>query len=205
MPSRPPRFLRRLFSRTKDCRRRFCQCLPGSIPFIDRIIFAIPPLGHHFIIFWRLFELAEEAVDFLHRDAGTGGDAARCGRLEQFGPGPFLARHRVDDAFNAADSLVIHLRRALRHFARDCRKLVQSAVIPPIFFICANCCLKSSRSEPLARLDLQRQLSAASRSTPLCTSSISDSNVAHAEYARGQCVGMEGLEPHRVSRRRLRT
>src|SRR6516164_9580738 len=47
----------------------------------------------------RLFELAEQPVDLLHRHAGASSDAALARSLQQFRFCALFRRHRVDDAF----------------------------------------------------------------------------------------------------------
>src|SRR5690554_4069099 len=61
-------------------------------------------LLHHLL---RLLELLEQAVDLLHRHAGTGRDAALAAGLQDLGLRALLGRHRVDDALDAADGLLL--------------------------------------------------------------------------------------------------
>ena len=58
---------------------------------------------HHFT---GLLKLLEKLVDFLHRDPGARGDTALAACLDEVRIAPLLRRHRIDDAFGAADRLV---------------------------------------------------------------------------------------------------
>src|SRR5262245_53939988 len=67
---------------------------------------------HHLHHLLHLLELVQEAVHLLHRDAGTGRDAALARGLDDVGMGALLSRHRVDDALDAAElGVVLELRR----------------------------------------------------------------------------------------------
>jgi hypothetical protein len=68
-----------------------------------------------------LLELSEQAVDFLYRDAGAGGNAALARCFEQFGFGALPRRHRIDDALDAPYLFIVHLLVAgnLRELARQ--------------------------------------------------------------------------------------
>src|SRR5689334_23712500 len=73
-----------------------------------------PALGHHLHHLLRLLELIEQSIDFLHRDAGTGGDPSLARGLEQLRSRPLRGGHRADDRLQAPDGAFIHLARLRR-------------------------------------------------------------------------------------------
>ncbi len=108
---------------------------------------AFRELLHHFL---GLLELAEQPIHLLHRNAGAGRDAALARCLEYFGLGALQQGHRVDDAFDAPDRLVLYRPlRLLRACASCAGSLSINADSPPILRIWAICSLKSLRSNPL--------------------------------------------------------
>src|SRR5204862_2669794 len=70
----------------------------------------VPPRDHfHHLL--SLFELREQAVDFLYRYPCAGGDPALARCFQKLGPRTFGRRHRIDDALQPANAPVVGLRR----------------------------------------------------------------------------------------------
>src|SRR6476659_8382718 len=62
---------------------------------------------HHLHHFLHLLELAEQLVHRLHRHPGAGGDTALARGLDELGLRALLRGHRVDDALDAPELLVV--------------------------------------------------------------------------------------------------
>src|SRR5882672_10634789 len=64
---------------------------------------------HHLHHFLHLLELIEQAIDLLHGNPRAGGDAPFTRSLEDLRPHPLRRGHGIDDAFDAAQLLFVHL------------------------------------------------------------------------------------------------
>ena len=71
--------------------------------------------AHGFEHFGHLVVLAEEVVDFLHADAGAGGDALAAAAVDKVGVLTLFVGHRVDDGFNAGELALVDIFRGLGH------------------------------------------------------------------------------------------
>src|SRR6266581_9692986 len=101
---------------------------------------------HHFL---HLLELVEQAIDFLHRYARARGDAALARGLEDFRPHPLCGSHGVDDAFDAAQLLFVHLR-GLRRLGELRRELLDQGRHPAHLAHLADLLLEVLQIEALA-------------------------------------------------------
>src|SRR3954468_7095356 len=150
---------------------------------------------HHLHHLLHLLELAEQLVYRLHRDAGAGGDAALAGGLDELGLRSLLRRHRVDDALDALQLLVIlqlggvdlrgellrqlvEERRHAAHLLHLCDLLLEVLEVEPLSFF-------HLLGDALPLLD-----------APLGWRSPGERRYGpHAEKARRHALGMERLEP----------
>src|SRR5882762_6122800 len=84
---------------------------------------------HHLHHFLHLLELIQEPIHFLHRHARARGDTPFARRLEDLRPHPLSGSHGVDDAFDAAQLLFVHLR-GLQALSELCGQLVDQSRYP---------------------------------------------------------------------------
>ena len=132
--------------------------MPGSMPFMPRIIFCRPPFATIFIIFCVCSNCFSSWLTSCTLTPGAGRDAPLARRLEELGLRALGRRHRVDDALDARRC---DARRRSRPAPRArappaaCRAMPAR---PPILRICAICVLEVGEVEALARLDLLREL-----------------------------------------------
>src|SRR5690606_10644609 len=109
-------------------------------------------LLHHAL---HLFELLEQAVDFLHMNSGTTGDALLARGLDEFRFAALQRRHALDDAFLALDVLLglVHVHRAC--LGRELRrKLVHQAGEAAHLLHLLDLRKEIVEIEPVAALDL---------------------------------------------------
>src|SRR6267154_309199 len=111
------------------------------------------PLLHSLHHLLHLLELIQEAIHFLHRHTRTRRNTPFTRGFEDLRPHPLSGSHRVDDAFDAAQLLFVHLR-GLQALSELRRELVDQSRYPAHLAHLADLLLEVLEVESLALLHL---------------------------------------------------
>src|SRR6266702_6931337 len=145
----------------------------------------------------HLLELVEQAIDFLHRDTRSSGDAALARGLDDLGPDALGGSHGVDDALDAAQLLFVHLR-GLQALSELRGQFVDHGGDPAHPAHLADLLLEVLQIEALALLHLLGEFFRLVDVDRLSRLFDEREHVAHAEDARGHALGVKKLQAVRL-------
>ena len=146
--------------------------------------------------FAHLLVLAEEVVDLLDRRAAAEGDALAAAAVDDGGVAAFLVGHAVDDGFYAGELLLVYRARRLLHLREwaDRGERLHDGLHAAELFDLAELLAEVFEGEAVAGEGLLGEVGCLGLVEFFFGALEEGCDVAHAEDAGDDAVGVEGFE-----------